>query len=175
MPDLTLRPGAWVQVGDDEHSGQVAEVTATAVTYTDSEIGEVFTVPRGIVQVVDHPDVDHAAHQILDLLRGFDPAWSQTDTWNRRRDIVRTVLRAAVPDHPAVRPKTPFHDDVRRHLLHAHGVANGLELTDARAVESHNREHAGPGTVRNHPPGDLSWPRQNTDAAPAEREEGGNV
>lgn len=55
-----------------------------------------------------------------------------------------------------------------RHLASMH--ADGLALTRPLAdnLDAHRHEHTGPGTIRNHDPGDLSWDRAKLDRVVAE-------
>jgi hypothetical protein len=43
------------------------------------------------------------------------------------------------------------------HLLSEHRLANAHLLTPDEQLEAHNDEHAGPGTIRNHPPAARDW------------------
>jgi hypothetical protein len=43
------------------------------------------------------------------------------------------------------------------HLVSRHADGLAVIRTEADNVLAHEREHAGPGTIRNHPVGDLSY------------------
>lgn len=97
-------PGDWIQIYDeDRESGEVTAVEDDAVTYWDHNRKRFFTVPHSVVILVDHPDIDEAAHDILDVLCVWDPSWKQNPTLDLRRRIVRTVMRAVRPDHPGLK------------------------------------------------------------------------
>lgn len=65
-------------------------------------------------------------------------------------DQARAEIVAALDQYPAL----------NLHLVSAHCNAAALTHTDAEAAESHTHEHDGPGTIRNHPRGDLFYDPQ---------------
>jgi hypothetical protein len=60
-----------------------------------------------------------------------------------------------------VKPKTPAHDDLRRHIVAMHHNLAGLNLSDEEATEYHDEEHR---KLWLHSADDLAW----TDEALAE-------
>lgn len=103
MSQREIESGDWIQIYDSEEGGEVTAVTDGGVTYWDGVKGRTFTVPVSVVILVEHPAIDEAAFQILDILREYDPSWGQNPTQELRRRIVRTVMQCVRPEHAGLK------------------------------------------------------------------------
>ncbi len=71
--------------------------------------------------------------------------------------VTRAQFDRPYQEHLKRTPKTVDHDPLRLHLLSVHCLVNAMDLHDHEVLDAHDHEHTGPGTIRNHPRGDLTW------------------
>ncbi len=74
--------------------------------------------------------------------------------------------REGFPEDPFLRPlgehldrapMTADFDHLRLHLMARHCLVNAAQLRDHEAIDAHEHEHDGPGTIRDHPRGNVDW------------------
>jgi len=99
-----LQIDGWARIFDTDTIGQVRKLGQTPVPWAKliTEQGQAFTLPQAILSPMDDPAIERAAFAILDILREFDPTWSQVDTSELRRRIVRTATSAVANYNPAI-------------------------------------------------------------------------
>jgi hypothetical protein len=148
-----------------EYYGRLSDAMLSLFT-ADWDHGVRYNPAKDDVHLCD--DADHAAE------------WKRDLGWEG--PIVRRLNArlAGMPWNPTdagqqntadSRPKestTTASDDLRKHLLSAHCNLVALDLTHEEAADEHGYEHIGPGTIRNHDLGDLSWDQATIDARLAE-------
>lgn len=80
----------------------------------------------------------------------------------------RTPASPATAGRRLPSTQTATHDDLRRHLVAVHCDGMAINGTDADAIDAHQHEHDGPGTIRHHDRTDLYWDQVKLDAVLAE-------